>query len=50
MCLTPLSFMNCANSSGVNWGPLSDTRCSSRASIVCSEVVEDMAITSGHFE
>ena len=59
MRLIPFPFMNSANSSDVNCGPLSETSCSCnpkcekidrRVSIVCCAVVDNIMKTSGHFE
>ena len=58
MCLIPLVFINPAISAEVNWGPLSDTKCSGRpyaannllsSLIVAVAVVNFISTTSGQF-
>ena len=59
MCLIPSILQNVANSSEVNWGPLSDTSYCGRPyaannrlsfAMIWLLVVVDMGITSSHLE
>ena len=58
MCVIPFHFKNWVNLSDVNWGPLPETSWSGRpkrantkhrASVVWSDVVADIGMTSGYF-